>query len=39
MGDLTVGALVFMIIVWAVVLGAAGISMKMLISQDQKKKK
>lgn len=39
MGDLTVGALVFMIIVWAAILGTAGISIKMLISQDQKKKK
>ena len=39
MGDLTVGAFIFMIAVWAIVLGTAGVSIKMIISQDSKKNK
>ena len=36
--DLTIGALIFLIVVWVVVLGAVGISMKMILSKDQKNK-
>ena len=39
MGDMTVGALIFLIVVWGLVLGTTGMAMKTLLSQEKKKKK
>jgi hypothetical protein len=36
--DLTIGAWIFLIVVWVLILGAVGISMKMILSNDKKKK-
>lgn len=39
MGDLTVAAIVFLVVVWALVLGTAGITLLRLTKNEKNKKK
>lgn len=39
MGDMTVGALIFLAVVWVLILGTTGMAMKTLLSKEKKEKK